>query len=48
MSEAVRLKQERLAEIDTRRGSDSLIGSNLTESYLSDLPKIPLQIPIFR
>jgi len=31
-----------------QRGSDSLVDSNLTESSLSDLPKIPLKIPIFR
>jgi hypothetical protein len=29
-----------------QRGSDSLIGSNLTEPYLSDFPKTPLKIPI--
>jgi TolB-like protein len=27
-------------------GSDSLIGSNLTESSLSDVPEIPLELPI--
>jgi hypothetical protein len=28
-------------------GPDSLIGSDLTESSLSNLPKTPLRIPIF-
>ncbi len=33
---------------DPSMGRDSPFGAYLTETYLSDVPKTPLKIPIFR